>query len=194
MSSQKRIIKTRSTYSYSPSPPKWQTVLTDWVSVTIPLPIFREWNGKLEDARLWLLGTSPPVARVILVHHVEGKILHDNRSEDVKTERKLMDAEVEELLADGTSLYCDKEEPADDEVKTVTARSNEKHAQKVLINKLLSANSENNLMKPLLGPVESRLSVFRGVRDGDNPENIICKKITTDEGNAVQQIYPVPGI
>ena len=37
-----------------------------------------------------------------------------------------MDAEVEELLADGTSLYCDKEEPADDEVKTVTARSNEK--------------------------------------------------------------------
>ena len=69
-----------------------------------------------------------------------------------------------------------------------------KHAQKVLINKLLSANSENNLMKPLLGPVESRLSVFRGVRDGDNPENIICKTITTDEGNAVQQIYPVPGI
>ena len=37
-----------------------------------------------------------------------------------------VDAEVEELLADGTSLYCDKEEPADDEVKTVTARSNEK--------------------------------------------------------------------
>ncbi|KAN0085298.1 hypothetical protein V8E54_001765 [Elaphomyces granulatus] len=277
----------------SPSPPKWQTVLTDWVSVTIPLPIFREWNGKfkdwdhlryeydvstqrlmikcmpsnihasipsdflvqvgletlklsdsaqralrtgsttnfngfdypnmnkgakkeadaylkvqsrrhpaivvesgwaeserdLEDARLWLLGTSPPVARVILVDHVEGKILHDNRSEDEKTERKLMDAEVEELLADGTSLYCDKEEPADGEEKTVTARSNEKHAQDVLINKLLSANSENNLMKPLLGPVESRLSVFRRVRDGDNPENIICKTVATDEGNAVQQIY-----
>jgi hypothetical protein len=33
----------------SPSPPKWQTVLTDWVSVTIPLPIFREWNGKVKD-------------------------------------------------------------------------------------------------------------------------------------------------
>ena len=144
----------------------------------------------LEDARLWLLGTSPPVARVILVNYVEGKILHDNWSEDEKTERKLMNAEVEELLADGTSLYYDKEEPADGEEKTVSNETD------VLINKLLSANSENNLMKPLLGPVESRLSVFRGVRDGDNPENIqvICKTITTDEGNAVQQIYPVPGI
>jgi len=275
----------------SPSPPKWQTVLTDWVSVTIPLPIFKEWNGKfkdwdhlhyeydvsterllikcmpsnihesipsnflvqvgletlnlsdsaqealrtgsstnfngfnypnmnkgakkeadaylkvqsrrhpavvvesgwaeserdlLEDARLWLLGTSPPVARVILVNYVEGKILHDNRSEDEKTERKLMNAEVEELLADGTSLYYDKEEPADGEEKTV---SNETDAQDVLINKLLSANSENNLMKPLLGPIESRLSVFRRVRDGDNPENIICKTVATDKENAVQQIY-----
>jgi len=44
-------------------------------------------------------------------------------------------------------------------------------------------------MKPLLGPVTSRLSVFRRVRDGDNPENIICKTVATDEGNAVQQIY-----
>ncbi|KAL1965643.1 hypothetical protein VTN77DRAFT_5320 [Rasamsonia byssochlamydoides] len=52
----------------------------------------------LEDARLWLLGTDPPVERVILIQHVETKLLHDDRPEDEKAERKFTEAEAEELL------------------------------------------------------------------------------------------------
>ena len=58
----------------------------------------------LEDARLWLLGTNPPVGRVILAYHVETKLFHDERPVDEKMRPILLEADTEELLRDGTPL------------------------------------------------------------------------------------------
>lgn len=33
----------------APHRPNWQTILTGWVSVKVPLPLFKEWDGKYHD-------------------------------------------------------------------------------------------------------------------------------------------------
>jgi hypothetical protein len=52
----------------------------------------------LEDPQLGLLGSNPPVGRVILTYHVETNLLHDERPVDEKAKRILLEVDTEELL------------------------------------------------------------------------------------------------
>jgi len=43
--------------------------------------------------------------------------------------------------------------------------------QEALIDKLLEANGQNQLMEPLLGPVTSTFAIYRRVQEGDCFQN-----------------------
>lgn len=78
---------------------------------------------------------------MILIQHVETKLLHDDRPEDEKAERKFTEEEAEERLRDGTPLHCIGRDD-----KTATAESNDtadEHVmQELLIDELLEANGK----------------------------------------------------
>jgi len=57
----------------------------------------------IDDAQLWLWGTEPPVEFVIVVEHVETKVLHDERPEE-KKERSFTREEKEEALSNGKPI------------------------------------------------------------------------------------------
>ena len=132
----------------------------------------------LADARLWLWGTEPPVRFVILIEHVETKVLRDDRREDQKEERRFTESEKEERLADGRLIEL-AETPA----------NNEK-LERAWREQLLQLHHDKKLMKPLLGTVKSTLSIYRRATDADDDETKIVKnRIDTEEGPRQQDIY-----
>jgi len=131
----------------------------------------------LADARLWLWGTEPPVRFVILIEHVETKVLRDDRREDQKEERRFTESEKEERLADGRLIEL-AETPA----------NNEK-LERAWREQLLQLHHDEKLMKPLLGTVQSTLSIYRRATNADDETKIVKNLIHTEEGPRHQDIY-----
>src|SRR5438876_154352 len=65
----------------------------------------------IEDARLWLWGTVPPVEFVILVDHTESKVLCDVRPESEKKSRKSTGKEMEENVSNGKPIELMDSQP-----------------------------------------------------------------------------------
>jgi hypothetical protein len=129
----------------------------------------------IADARLWLWGTDPPVEFVIVVEHVEEKVLHDDRPEDEKEERSFAEWEMEETLSNG--------QPIELTGSTADGQKLERAWQE----QLLRLHHENKLMKPLLDPVQSTLHIYRRPRDNDDKTKIV--RNSTDQGTECHDIY-----
>jgi hypothetical protein len=129
----------------------------------------------IDDARLWLWCTEPPVQFVVTVEHTETETLHDRRTEEEKAQRVLSMEEMEEALSSGEHI-----DPEED--------------QKAFEKQLLDLHRQNKLMKPLLGSVQSTLCVYRRKADDDTDDDsdddrIIHLSMPTDDGSVQQDLY-----
>ena len=132
----------------------------------------------IADARLWLWGTEPPVGFVILIEHVETKVLRDDRPEDQKEKRRFTESEKEERLADGRPI------------KLAETPANNEELEQAWEEQLLRLHHEDKLMKPLLGTIQSTLSIYRRATNADDDETKIVRNlIHTEKGSMHQDIY-----
>lgn len=137
----------------------------------------------IDDVQLWLWGTEPPVEFVIVVEHVETKVLHDERPEE-KKERSFTREEKEEALSNGKPIEL-RGNKADNDLVGHDAIS------RAWAKELLELHDKGKLMKPLLGSVLSTLYIYRRKKDDDKADDsaIVHRSTMTDHGLVQQDIY-----
>lgn len=154
----------------------------DHPSIVVEIGWSESARDLIKDAHLWLWGTEPSTQYVILIEHVESKVLRDDRLENEK-KWNLAELDMEERLSNGGLIKVDG--TPDDDVATQWAWREQ----------LLQLHHEDKLMKPLLGSVKSTLYIYRRTRDGDDETKIVSNPISTDQDQDIYldfeaEIYP----
>lgn len=118
----------------------------------------------IKDAQLWLHGTYDLVTFVVIVIFTESGHLRIELPEN--DERKFTGAETEDRLSDGRIIDGVEEDGPGASFADM----------RTLALKLQELEKDGALMKPLLGEIEARMSIYRKVRQGD-PETSIMSSV-----------------